>query len=621
MNKRYSLILATAIAGTCMAQQASPFPARLQKNDDSFGVRNTSSQASGAQRDVVFSEDFANGLSGNNGFGEWTTSGEHANIWRFTLYGPTGAYSNTGQRMASPTVANGFMIFAGDSANANFSVTPPVIVASPTEWDAALESPVLDLSASPFVEVKFSQRFRWCCQAASPHSLELSLDGGASWPITFPTSGIFNANDDSGTQETRINISSAIAGNAGNVKFRFKHSPTASHYHWQIDDVEVVELFPNNMTMEDGYLTHTGTGEEYGRIPTAQLNPTMLVGGGITNSGSVEQTNVVINLSVTNSGGTEVFTAVKNIPVMASGATDALEEFVNLPSLANGLYTGTFTVSADTPDDDPSDNTFLRRFEVNDNVYTVDGIGNHPEGYQILSSIGTNSFTDAADGLAIMNYYEMVSPLTVYGIEFLTTTTTTVGGYVTVSLLDTADVFANVVTNPIAESDAYDVTAADIAAGRVRVLFNAPVALNPNGYYAAVTLFSNQNASQIRILDDATVPQPNAMTVIYIPGDQVYTNGNGMSIRLLLTQNVSVNDTEVLQGVTMFPNPTNGLVNVRTEKAGVYSVEVTNLLGEVVSQGTFNGSTTLDLNGEAKGVYMVRIYNAEGSMVERITLQ
>jgi hypothetical protein len=330
---------------------------------------------------------------------------------------------------------------------------------------------------------------------------------------------------------------------------------------------------------------------------------------------------VVIDLSVTNSGGTEVFTAVKNIPSMASGATDALEEFVNLPSLANGLYTGTFTVSADTPDDDPSDNTFLRRFEVNDNVYTVDGIGNHPEGYQILSSIGTNSFNDAADGLAIMNYYEVVSPLTVYGIEFLTTTTTTVGGYVTVSLLDTADVFADVVTNPIVESDAYDVTAADIAAGRVRVLFNAPVTLSPNGYYAAVTLFSNQNASQIRILDDATVPQPNAMTVIYIPGDQVYTNGNGMSIRLLLTQNTSVNDTEVLQGVTMFPNPTNGLVNVRTENAGVYSVEVTNLLGEVVSQGTFNGSTTLDLNGEAKGVYMVRIYNAEGSMVERITLQ
>jgi len=622
MNKRYSLILATAIAGTCMAQQASPFPSRLQKNDDSFGARvSPSSPSMGAQRDVVFSEDFANGLTGNNGIGEWTTSGANASIWRFTLYGPTGAYSNTGQRIASPTVANGFMIFAGDSANADFSVDPPVIVPSPVEWDAALESPVLDLSASPFVEIKFSQRFRWCCQAASPHSVEVSLDGGNSWPITFPTSGIFAANDDSGTQETRINISSAIAGNAGNVKFRFKHSPTASHYHWQIDDVEVVELFPNNLTMEDGYLTHTGTGEEYGRIPTAQLNPTMLVGGGITNSGSEEQTNVVINMSVTNSVGTEVFTAVKNIPSLASGAVDALEEFVTLPALANDLYTATFTVSADAPDDDITDNTFLRTFEVNDDFYTVDGIGNHPEGYQILSSIGTNSFTDAADGLAIMNYYEVIDPLTVYGIDFLTTTTTVTGGYVTVSLLDTADVFADVVTNPIVESDAYDITAEDVAAGRVRVLFPNAVTLDPNGYYAAVTLFSNQNAGQIRILDDATVPQPNAMTLIYIPGDQVYTNGNGMSIRLVLSLTSAVEETEVLTGVSLFPNPSNGLVNVRTEKDGVYNVEVTNFLGEVVKQGTFNGSTTLDLNSEAKGVYMVRIFNAEGSVVERITLQ
>ena len=347
----------------------------------------------------------------------------------------------------------------------------------------------------------------------------------------------------------------------------------------------------------------------------------MLVGGGITNSGSVEQTNVVINMSVTSSGGTEVFTAVKNIPALASGATDALEEFVTLPSLANDLYTATFTVSADAPDDDPSDNTFLRRFEVNDDFYTVDGIGNHPEGYQVLSSIGTNSFTDAADGLAIMNYYEVVEPLTVYGIDFLTTTTTVTGGYVTVSLLDTVDVFNDVVTNPIVESDAWDITPENVANGRVRVLFPNAVTLSPNGYYAAVTLFSNQNAGQIRILDDATVPQPNAMTLIYIPGDQVYTNGNGMSIRLVLSLTSEVEESEVLSGVSLFPNPTNGLVNVRTENAGVYNVEVTNLLGEVVNQGTFNGSTTLDLNGEAKGVYMVRVYNAEGSMVERITLQ
>ncbi len=189
------------------------------------------------------------------------------------------------------------------------------------------------------------------------------------------------------------------------------------------------------------------------------------------------------------------------------------------------------------------------------------------------------------------------------------------------SLLDTADVFLDIVTNPIAESVAYDLTEADLAAGRVRVLFDSPVNLSPNAYYAAVTLYSNNNAGRIRILDDATVPQPNAMTLIYIPGDQVYTNGNGTSIRMLLSNSVAVNENEALEGVTMFPNPTNGIVNVRTSNSGTHNVEVTNVLGAVVGQTSFAGSTTLDLSELSKGVYMVRVFNEAGSMVERITIE
>jgi hypothetical protein len=620
MNKRYTLIMAAAIGGTCMAQTANNIPARVMKA--SPREARVEQPAGGALRgNAVFTEDFANGLAGNNGIGEWTPTGANAAMWRKSTLGPIGAFSAPTQIIASATASNGFMMFNGDSANTNFLADPPVIVADPIEWDAALESPILDLSANPFVEIVFTQRFRWCCQATSPHSVELSIDGGSTWPFTYATNGIFNANDDSGTDEVRINISNDIAGNAGAVRFRFKHSPFASHYHWQIDDVSINELFPNNLTMNDGYLSHTGAGEEYGRIPFNQFNTTLLCGGGITNSGSAAQTNVVINMSVTNSAGAEVFSATKNIPSLASGASDALEEFVDVPALSADLYTATFTVSADEEDLDPSDNTFLRRFEVNNEMYSVDGIGNHPTGYQVLSSIGTNSFTDAADGLIVMNYYEAREPMDVYGFEFLTTTTTAVGGYVTISLLDTADVFADVTTNPIAESDAYDLTADDVAAGRVRVFFNSPVTLDPNGYYAAVTLFSNQNAGQIRILDDATVPQPNAMTLIYIPGDQVYTNGNGMSIRLLLSATVGVEEAAVLDGVSVFPNPTNGVINVRTTNSGNHQVEVVNVLGELVSSTSFAGNTTLDLSTMAKGVYTVRVFNEEGSMVERVTVE
>lgn len=621
MNKRYTLVMmAAAIAGSGMAQQVVK-PIRLEKAGAEVS-RPANTMNLGAQRDVVFSEDFANGIDGNNGFGSWEVTGPNAAIWRWSTTGPVGAFSAPTQRINSPTASNGFMMFNGDSANTDFNADPPVIVGAPVEWDAALESPVLDLSASPFVEIVFTHRFRWCCQATSPHALQLSLDGGATWPISYTINGVFNANDDNNSAQIRQNISNDIAGNASNVKFRFQHNPTASHYHWQIDDVQIVELFPNNLTMNDGYTTQTGTGEEYGRMPYPQLLETILMGGTITNSGSDEQTNVVINVSVTNSAGVEVMSASRTIANLASGATDALEEAVAVPAnLPDDVYTATFTVSADAEDNDPSDNTFLRVFEINQDIYSADGIGNHPAGYEILSSIGTNSFTDAADGLVVMNYYQMDEAADVYGIEFLTTANTQVGGYVTVSLLDTADVFLDIVTNPIAESVAYDLTEADLAAGRVRVLFDSPVNLSPNAYYAAVTLYSNNNAGRIRILDDATVPQPNAMTLIYIPGDQVYTNGNGTSIRMLLSNSVAVNENEALEGVTMFPNPTNGIVNVRTSNSGTHNVEVTNVLGAVVGQTSFAGSTTLDLSELSKGVYMVRVFNEAGSMVERITIE
>ena len=80
---------------------------------------------------MLFSEDFANGFAGNNDFGSWTTSGADGAIWKYDTFGPTVAYSDLDEIMESATVANGFALFNSDSANTDFSVDPPVIVATP----------------------------------------------------------------------------------------------------------------------------------------------------------------------------------------------------------------------------------------------------------------------------------------------------------------------------------------------------------------------------------------------------------------------------------------------------------------------------------------------------------
>ena len=61
-------------------------------------------------------------------------------------------------------------------------------------------------------------------------------------------------------------------------------------------------------------------------------------------------------------------------------------------------------------------------------------------------------------------------------------------------------------------------------------------------------MYSNGNATDIYILDDETIPQPGYMSMIYIPGDQVYSNGTAAAIRMITGDSVGLE--EDISGVT-----------------------------------------------------------------------
>jgi hypothetical protein len=294
--------------------------------------------------------------------------------------------------------------------------------------------------------------------------------------------------------------------------------------------------------------------------------------------------------------------------------------------LATGVYTATFTATSAEDDQDTNlaNNVFLRAFAISEDRYSLDGIDNHPEGYEVLNSLGTNSFEGAEDGLQVMTYYEVIAPLDVYGIEIIPANGTVLGGFIVANILDTADVFAAtpILNNPIVESETYDLVQSDLNNGAIRVLFNSSFTLQPGGYYANVILNSNAGAGTIRVLDDQTVPQPGGGSLIYIPNDNLYTNGVASAVRLITEPiQISVGENNALEGVSMFPNPTNGLVNIRTSENEVFNVDVMNVTGELVRTARINGTSTMDLSELAKGVYTVRIYNERGTLTERVTLQ
>jgi len=69
-------------------------------------------------------------------------------------------------------------------------------------------------------------------------------------------------------------------------------------------------------------------------------------------------------------------------------------------------------------------------------------------------------------------------------------------------------------------------------------------------------------------------------------------------------------DSHAEKELTIYPNPTNGMVNI--EGANVAQVQVYNLLGQKLR--TFSNTNRINVGDLPKGVYLLRITDKEGKM-------
>lgn len=597
MNRLYSTSFALLTLSTTVFAQA---PSRAIKQHFERISSEYTLPNRGADRVTIWEDDFSDPTN-------WTIGNINDpsnDNWVIGTGVPSGEFPIAG--IASTTAANGFALFdsdllCGGTQNAYVQMAEPTDISAYSGAVLQFEQFYRDFQGQTFVDVSNNGN-DW-----TEFEVNADLAVNASTP---------------NPQLISLNITS-VAGNQPTVWVRFRYVGSCD-YAWMVDDASIIELPVNDLIMNSAFLSHTGGAEEYCRIPTGQLLSTMLVGGNFENFGSAQQTNVVVNMEVRNAADVVVFSASTTPASLDGSTTGEMSQEVALPTLPLGIYTATFTVSSDQSGDDatPDNNSYKRSFEINDDIFSMDGIGNHPPGLETLTSLGTASFDGGEDGFVLMTQYNITNSLMVYGIEFDITSTSMAGAGVTVALRDTADVLAETpnMTNLLAESDLYSLTASDITAGIVRQLFVAPIELPVGGYYAGVEMFSNAGVSDIAVLDDITVPEPELATVIFILGDDVFTNGNAAAVRLITDPNISVREMDELAGVTLFPNPSNGLVRINTTVFDAYTVEVMNMLGETVKTTRINGSSVLDLSTQAKGVYMVRIANEKAATTQRITL-
>ncbi len=606
MKKSILLVTCLGVAVVATAQSAREFP--LRKNKAAARVHG-GPITNNADRAIIWSDDFSDA-------GTWTlgdVDDPNNDHWVIGTDEPQGSFSSTYGVIESTTAANGFALFDSDF----------LCGGSQQAW-VQTANPI-DLSAYPGAVLQFEQfftRFRGDC------FVDVSTNG-TDW-TEFEVNADVAVNASTANPEaTSVDVSAVVAGQA-TVWLRFRYfSTVAVHgagagcdYAWMVDDVALVELEPYELVLNYGVISHTGTGEEYGRVPVTQLNPEMNFGAEVHNFGAQDQTGLTVQVLVTDAGSTTILDQTFTLGDLAAGQLANLDELVTLPTLAPGIYDVAFSVTSNeaAQDNDPTNNTVVRQFAVDNDVYALDGIDVYDA--NTLTALGSTSFTGAADGLEIMTYYELAAPATIYGVSAQLANGTEVNSAVIVSIHDTTQVFNNNLNMPIAQSDVISVTAADLAAGRVLGLFLPAVDLPAGGYYASVRLLSAANEFDIFILDDTSVPQPGSAGLIYDPTDQtVYGNGNAHAVRLELNATVGMEDRSTLEGLVAYPNPTQGPLHFNSPYAGTHRLELADALGQVVLRGRFGASGTVDLGHLAPGLYTARVENAQGTWTQRIAVK
>jgi len=376
----------------------------------------------------------------------------------------------------------------------------------------------------------------------------------------FPNiSGVVQAN--TGNPFTkRINISES-AGGQSEVWIRFNWTGTWG-YAWFIDGVCISEQPENDIALNYGLVSHNGTKEQYGRVPLEQLNGQFYSGASVYNFGVNSQDSIELKMDIINSDGDTIlsqneypimYAATNNgIPYMDSVIIGPIETDQNIyfeetttvgSNIFADTYKSVFTVTSSSESyggEYFSNNIAFREYEFTDGLYSADGIGvyNNPS----IKRMGTGSFTGAADGFMMMSYYDISQETTVSGVSILLDSyaygenaLTVPGGELVVAIIDTTLISLGTIDpgNSIAQSDFYVVSQSDIENGAINIQFNEPITLLPDAYFISVEMYSNGNYADIYILDDETIPQPSYLSMIYIPGDQVYSNGTAAAIRMI----------------------------------------------------------------------------------------
>lgn len=637
-------------------------------------------RGSGAMN-VLWSEDFANGIPGN-----WQNTGHDLNqsgipgIWEYrgpnttpdTSIGSRGAYSglssNILRRIQSPTWTNGFVIF--DSDYLDNGGTPGAFGQGPEPAPhySELITNSIDLTGYPEVVLEF---YFYTRNFLSNYHIEISNDDGQNWVYidSFVSQYLYpyHTNID-GNQMDFLSLDiSAVAGNQSAVKVKFVAN-TVEYYFLQMDDIRIIEKPVNDVAFIEGpvgALPQSISGHRYfttkavvnDRYTEIRQIPTMFSKdidflGVVVNQGQVAQPNTMIDVTYTGP------TSGNNSSNALTAGVDSLYLLsTNSPFSAGGVgeYLVTATLSSDSTDVDPeiggfrpNNNEWNTSITVTSNTYAVDGGTS-------ATSFGTGTAASpqiGLDGARLGVLLEVTAddiadptdPPSVYSVSMrISRANTRPGATLVVSVRDTLGGYYNSLQsdfqNKLCESDFYIVTLQDSIDGVVTVpipgvLNGVPQSrqLYPGWFIVAVEMYSSGGTYPFAILDEYGTERYPFASIMFNPTANRWYTGytnrtlNAIAIRPNIALGVNVDEVKSDVNFTLNPNPARDYVTmgINSEKVGNFHVVITNISGQVVKEMTYNSTNSISENVNVSdlsaGVYFVQVRSNDHSATKKLVI-
>ncbi len=611
---------------------------------------------------VIWGEDFSAGIPAswsNTG----TINGSDTALWEYRgpnttpdiTVGSRGSCSSFAP-LESATQANGFVIF-----DSNWYDDPGATCGGaagsglvPVPHESYLVTDTIDCSGYNDILLEWFQAVRHF--SAIP-SLEVSADGGATFTTVYDARNFYNPNEGSAFDDyVSIDISS-IAGGSSNVVLKFSWQPSGrvapfdGYYYWMVDDVRLIAKPKNDLVMASYAISSVDFNGpvrvSYGLIPSEQ-SPAAYALAGLFNQGIYDQSNAGSKFYVYNNSS-----SFSNLSQLITLAADSFRITGNMIDLSTADMDTEYmyalaAVSDSVSDFDPSGvrpsvdsvnppNVLM----ITDTVYAVD---NGFASREIGSNYADN-FGPARDGARFANVMHIKNADTVTAVRIYLGPSTIPGGDVFIEIKDTTPTFGTAFdanlggdwTNVVLKSEPYRITDADTARGYAEIEIPEVLTggviqdriLMPNMYYVSVSMFSNDGANVITMLDDRVSDQgPFASIYYYYPDGQWFTDGEAVWIRTIFGKSlpIGIEDVNAIARVNIHPNPASNQIQLNVEGKVVsdYQVVITNISGQIVRvlnySNTDNILENIDVSDLAAGIYSVQVKNELGVSTRKLVI-